>query len=133
MLGSLVTPFNNLKQNRNLGREPELTDHDTDDYSVREQICSESLTAIEYARAAMLMRQGVSPETARMFAPLESSKRNEVAEEIYAEAALLAKLEHFDDGDMGFHCELIPDQDLPDLWGRFFGGFCHPIPNKMLK
>ncbi|NDR55383.1 hypothetical protein FPS10_02935 [Pseudoruegeria sp. M32A2M] len=87
------------------------------------RICTETLSALEYSRANILIDNGFDPQAARLFAMLESERRQTLAREIGADAALLAKLDWVLDCDTEYSCHLVQD-DLPgDLNERFFWGF----------
>lgn len=87
------------------------------------RICTETLSALEYSRANILIDNGFDPQAARLFAMLESECRQALAREIGADAALLAKLDWVLKSDTEYSCHLVQD-DLPgDLSERFFWGF----------
>ena len=101
-------------------------DHDNmdiDDLLGDTEICPDLLDAIEFCRFEILIHQGVTHEVARMFALLERAKRKELALEIGAEAAALAKLKWVNEGSLGFSCILEPDEPPPDFSKVYFHGF----------
>lgn len=85
-------------------------------------ICQETLEALAYSRAEVLMGLGFDPQAARMFAVLEQERRQSLAKEIGADAALLASLE-WNLFDKSFECRLVPDSLPKGLGDRFFLGF----------
>jgi hypothetical protein len=75
-------------------------------------ICEETLEALAYSRTNLLLHQGMNRQAARHLALLESQKRQELAQTVGFDAALLARLEWEDHGDLGFVCRLVLD-DMP--------------------
>lgn len=92
----------------------------------------ETLEDIGFARARVMIRRGVSADTASVFAYLEIAQREELGARMDADAALLAKVEWRDDGEGHFHCALVPDQQWRDFGkGEFWGFYKDYVPDEV--
>lgn len=89
-------------------------------------ICEQTLDALAYSRTNLLISKGMNRQAARHFALLEAQRRQELARTVGADAALLARLEWQDLGELGVACRLVID-DMPEGVGdRFFVAFDLP-------
>lgn len=86
------------------------------------RICQETLEALAYSRFGVLTELGLNPQAARMFAVLERDRRQSLAREIGADAALLASLE-WNIFEGYFKCKLTPLSLPPEIGEKFFLGF----------
>lgn len=90
-------------------------------------ICEETLQALAYSRFNLLVKKQVSPQAARLIAMIEIDKRQELAKQIGADEALLARFEWNDLGDLGLSMKLVLDDTPDDLPKRFLIEF-EPLP-----
>jgi len=92
-----------------------------------QRICEETLEAIGYSRFNQLVKRGVTPQAARLFAVIERDKRWELARFFGADEALLAKLQWIEMGASGVSMKLILD-DAPDDLAKRFVHEIEPLP-----
>lgn len=88
-----------------------------------EEIDLDTLADIAASRAILLEKKGVHRQAARALALLEKEKRRELARLVGPEAALLAKLEWNEMGDLGVSLRLVLDDAPDDLSERFIFEF----------